>query len=1056
MILKSKNKIAIAFLIGVASLCVERSYASEAEQGTQIASVDQSVLQDFVTNMRNSYSRANKFLQDAGIEKKPLDLRGLPDGEILILNFRIKDSVRLDGDVLAEIVDNDLYLSMRDLIKVLEFPITYDAQTQNFSGWYIRENRIFELDNAAGIVRSDGVDFSFNDKVLRRDDDVYVAFRTLQAWFGLDLEPNIGDQAIALDANPPLPVMERIARRNFKKRQNNRKPPELPRGDDGYKLIDVPQADVSTFTFIRKPENSDVVRGQNVNIRTSGEFAYGALSTNISGNNEDQIVNARVTYLQESAFPEVLGPLKARRFELGDVQPTRVPITGSASPETGVRITNLDPLVRQTSPTTQISGYIFPGWDVELYRENSLLSFVETDQNGFYSFDNVRLFSDRNFFRVVAYGPQGEVREETVSVPFDRTREATSGNIYDVSLSLQNRQFYNQFESADPDRNSPHFVGFFETPLTDKTALQLGARYREENEEQKAYVSAGVSTALGETLINADFATDEKGELASDVVLTRQFGPHNFRADLGLATDEYTPGGNSNLVEVFSNRYALEGPAPLKFGSNPRYSVSANYSETSDGENFYDANLNFNTTYNRLGLNQSFLYSDASNDDEGAGLNSISSVTGSVGRNTFRGLANFEWRPSRELESLFASWRRRISPDLDSELQVGRTLDTDLTTLSAQLNYRPDYATITPRFRYDSDGNVEATLSSRFGITKNPDGVKFSRDFVTTTGSINAFVYLDANGNDQFDDGDEPVVDALVRTPQNAGGAKTNENGVAFIERLRPNIVTDVFVETGTLSDPFWIPAKASGVSIMPRTGTNVTVNLPVHNAGELDGTVYARSADWRSKPLRSVSLLLQSEDGKIEQRSVSANDGFYLFSLIPPGRYALSVADSGLPPDVRRPRPQFIEIGYDGTTIFGNDIILDAGERDVPSAILAGLDDYKAQHPHIDFSNKNFEIALNLGAYKSRLMTSFMWYRMKTRYAEILRGTSLYVPPSQSYALPQTGEHILRVGLESEDLDDAYNRCRALVARDFYCKVEIYPTAREKQVAEKYAAAVR
>ena len=78
------------------------------------------------------------------------------------------------------------------------------------------------------------------------------------------------------------------------------------------------------------------------------------------------------------------------------------------------------------------------------------------------------------------------------------------------------------------------------------------------------------------------------------------------------------------------------------------------------------------------------------------------------------------------------------------------------------------------------------------------------------------------------------------------------------------------------------------------------------------------------------------------------------------------------------------------------------------------------------------------------------MWYRMKTRYGEILRDTKLYVPPSQSYALPKTGEHTLRVGLKSENLDDAYNRCRALVARDFYCKVEIYPTAKK----QKFAAA--
>ncbi|MGD1880741.1 MAG: hypothetical protein ACFB11_00265, partial [Paracoccaceae bacterium] len=156
----------------------------------------------------------------------------------------------------------------------------------------------------------------------------------------------------------------------------------------------------------------------------------------------------------------------------------------------------------------------------------------------------------------------------------------------------------------------------------------------------------------------------------------------------------------------------------------------------------------------------------------------------------------------------------------------------------------------------------------------------------------------------------------------------------------------------------------------------------------------------------------------------------------------------AGLPSNMRRQRPQFVEIGYEGTTLFGNDIFVEADTPDIPSGILANLDDYRAQHPHINFDQSDYKIALNLGSYKSRLLTSFMWYRLKTRYAQILEGTQIYVPPSQSYALPKTGEHILRVGLMNENLDDAYNRCKALVARGLYCKVEVYPTAKQQKMA--------
>jgi len=1020
--------------------------ASESVQQRPV--IEQSVLKDFVNRMRNSYARANVFLSEAGLEDEVLNLRGLPDGEILILEIRLPENVILDGTVLAEIQNRQIYVSMRDMISVLEFPIEYDNETQNFSGWYVRENRSFDFDKATGIVRANDKQYNVGSNALYRDDDVFVLFSDLESWFNLELKPNIELQQVKLDANPPLPVMERIARRKSKFRNNVKPKASLPRGEDGYGVLSFPQIDVSTRTDFRKPENGKSDTRRSLNVRTAGEFAYGALETSVSANDEDQITNARVTYLQESADPELLGSLKARRFELGDIEPTRLPITGNAAPETGVRITNADPFFNQTLPTTRISGYVFPGWDIELYRENALLAFVETDENGYYSFDDVRLFLDRNLFRVVAYGPQGEVREENVNVPYDANRAAKDKNVYDVSVSLQNRNFYNKFDSVDEDANTPHFVGFFETPLTGSTALRLGARYREEDNEHKAYASAGLSSSYLGTLVNATVATDEQAELGAEFVATRRLGAHNFRTELDLATENYNPGQFDRPVEVFANRYALEGPVPFQIGKSPRYATSFSYGENSEGVSNYNGRLNFNTTHNRLGFNQSFLYTGSSSIAEDR-ISSQSSITGSSGRNTYRGSANYNIRPDSGLEGLFASWRRRISPELESQLEYGYTLDTDVSRLSGQLNWRPETTTITPRFSYDSVGNFEATLNTRFGITRNPDpgDFVFTRDFVTGNGTANVFVFLDKDGDKVFNGEDEPLPNTTVSAPQNGGSAETAENGVAFLSSLRPNIITDVFVEQGSLEDPFWI-AGDEGVSIMPRTGTNVRIEIPVHNSGEIDGTVYAKYADGSSKPLRQISLNLYNEDGEIEQASKAGPDGFYLFSLVPPGRYALSVADAGLPKNILRPRPQFVEIGYDGTMLFGNDIFLEAGKRDIPNEILANLDDYKAQHPHIDFTNNDHKIALNLGQYKSRLLTSFMWYRLKTRYASIFNGTKLYVPPSQSYALPKTGEHILRVGLDSENLDDAYSRCRALVARDFYCKVEIYPTAKQQKFA--------
>ena len=1013
---------------------------------------DQRMVANFLARMKNGYARANAFMNQANISDDRVDLRGLPDGELLIMNFKLKENIPLEGTVFGQIQNRQIYLSLNDMISLLNFPISYDRGQKRYSGWFVRENRLFDYDIASDLVRAAGQEFNIlDDHVLIREDEVYVARAVLENWFDLTLEPNIGDQFVLLDADPPLPVMERLKRRNSQERNNSRLFAKLPRGEDDYDLIAFPKVDVNTRSTYRNLENSDPDKELFFNVRTSGDLAYGNLTTNISGDKDNNITNARVTYSREADSPELLGGLKARRFEVGDIQPTRIPILGSALPELGARITNVDPLRSVSLPSTQITGYILPGWDVELYRDNSLLRFVETDDNGYYSFDNIQLFSSRNAFRVVAYGPQGEVREENVSIPYDPQRNADDSGIYDVSVSLQNRQTYSQFDSLDDDEDTPHVVGFYETPIGQRSALQLGGRYRQEDEEHKVYASAGVSTSLGGALVNASVASDEEGEWASELVYTKQFGPHNFRSDLDFASDEYDPGQNRSVVQTFSNRYSLEGPLPVPIGEKPRYGMSFNYAEDSDGDDNTAGRLNFNTTYKRLGFNQSLLYSNASSREDETIINSNSAISGSVGKDTYRFLANYQFKPQNELDSLFASWRRRISSELETQLEVGHTLDTDITRLAGQLNWRPDYVTISPRFSYDSDGNIAGTINTRFGVSRNSVSGDFelSRDFLTTTGSVDAFVFLDKNGNRVFDGEDEPIPDAGVLTPQNGSGGKTDENGAVTIKQLRPNILTDVYVDQSTLTDPYWIAVK-DGVSIMPREGTNVRLDIPVQVSGEIDGSVYVRVQSNALQPLRDVRLALYNEDGEIEQSARTSSDGFYLFSLVPPGRYALSIVpDSVLPDDVSRPRPQFLEIGYDGTTIFANDVILEAGKTDIPTAILANMDDYKANHPHIDFSNSNNRIVLNLGAYKSRLLMSFMWYRLNTRYAQIFEGTSLYVPPSQSYASPRTGQHVLRAGLLNEDLDDAYRRCQGLVARGFSCTVEVYPALDQQKMAK-------
>ncbi len=983
---------------------------------------NQKIADEFLKRIGKGFDQADTFMEETGILEKELDLRGMPDGEILIFDIVIPPRLKVEGNVFAEISGDTVLISLRDLISVLEFPIEYDADTRTFSGWYLSESKRYVFDFDSGLITSNGTEFKLPQNAIILDEDVMAPIDTIEEWFGMDIDTDIATQRLILDPDIAFPATKRFERRKKSFTRNNREPASLPRYDtEDYDWIDVPVADITTRTRYREAKNRDTELETFANVRTAGEFMKGALTTNSAFNDEDGLFSARVTYLQESADPELLGSLKARRFEVGDLTPTRLPITGNASPETGIRITNRDPLVNFTLPSTRIEGYYFPNWDIELYRNNSLVSFQETDQEGYYAFENVSLFSDRNFFRIVAYGPQGEVREEVINIPYDRNKLAESGAIYDLSLTFQDRQFYLQNERESEDQNTPHLVGFYEIPILEQSALRLGGRYRQEDGDDKAYASAALSTSYKEALINAGVATDEQGEAKTELSATRQFGFHRARADLDVSTDGYDPDGDGDIVTVFSNRYSFEGPLNIDFGISPRYAANFRYDVNSNNDAIRSGNVTVNTQFNRFGFNQDLDFVDSDLQEDGAEYGGTSAITGYYGRSLFRGLAQYDFKPDTDLELLSAFWKYRFNNTLDSQLDINHSFQDDETTrYSGQLNWRLDEAIITPRVSYGSDGDFETTLNTRFSLAQEPvsGDLIMTRDTLTNFGTLSALVYLDKDGNYEFDGDDEPIDNARIIAPQNSGGGFTNADGLAYLTRFRPSLVTDIYLDNSSLSDPFWI-SGTKGHSVMPRTGNNIYMEFPVHFSGEVDGTAYKKYADGRTEPLSNIGIALYNMYGEMEQKTLTGPDGFYLFSLIPPGKYYLDVTSKSVGKNFGRPLPKMLEIDYDGTILYAQDIILVENTPDVPFKFKSSTDSEDNQQ----------RIALNLGEFESPLMSAYTWRKLSKNFSYYLGGGQKI----------DSDDNTLRVLLPENTLSSGYQRCSGLVKGGEVCEVEIY-----------------
>lgn len=1004
-----------------------------------------SLARDFVKRISAGFKRANEQM---GMNTPGNnDVSNLADGEVLLFQVRITKKLHLDTPLMGEVRNGQVMLSFRDFINILEFPIDFDGETGKATGWYIRQNKTFNLDLASRSVQTDKGTFSLPQTMVLEENDLFVTASQLQSWFGIKVEPIASNLDLFVESTPPLPILERIERKNFKSSDNRVAPPSLPRMPENRQAIDFPFIDVATTSSYRKEgRNNNTTNNHQASVMTSGDFAYGTLTTQSQLNDQDKLSNFRANYKRESDKAELLGPLKARRYELGDLTTARLPI-GNTNLEQGTRITNTNAVRNYLQPSTDIIGTIFPGWDVELYRDNQLLSVQSAGDDGTYRFTNVDLFSSDNNFRVVMYGPQGETREETIYIPVDNERLSSAEGVYDVSLTRQETQTYSKRDFDDEDKGTAHLTALYEKPINQKTAVIAGLDSREREGERISTLQAGVSTTLAQTLLNLNTAIDNNSETAVELTARRDFGKHRLRNELGIYSEGYDVDKNDFGRETFQNTFGIEGPLPFLDQENTKttYNMTANYSQLASDGTATNLNAGINTYLNNIALGQSFNYSNikADNGFSHDSLHSVTTATGTLHGYRLRLLTDYEMKPDSNLDRVTLGLQKRVSPDVETGFDLEHRMEPRLTTASTYVNWDTGYGRLSPSLSYNSDNDVTAMMNTRFGIARDPQSGKI-RSFDTHnsySGGVSAFVYLDKNGDSLFNEGDEPLPDVTVAAPHNGGRMATDEEGYAFFRRMQPMRLTDVYIEQDSLQDPAWVPGY-EGASTLPREGYVTALQFPIHISGEIDGTVYASEGDGGRQALRGTTLTLYNIKNGKTSTTTTESDGFYVFSQIPPGDYYLNVEAASLSrKDVLQPPPQKISIGYNGTMMYSNDIILQAGHSNVPIAFIKDAHEITADADIL----ANSTVLINLGSYKSRMLMGLHWFKIRSTFPSLFRNARMVEKPSESFAALKTGKHALRIIAENNDLIAARELCLQLTSRKINCGVEIITNTPQK-----------
>ncbi len=939
-------------------------------------------------------------------------LSQIPDGEILILR-PLAGELLYDLDIMAIKQKEGIFLSFYDFISVFEFPITYDSESHDAFGWFLREDWNFSLnyDEKQVISKEKVIPISEQD-IYMDGTELYVKESAMEEWFNMAYDVDLSQQYIKIYSDYPLPQVAQYSRQKREEQKaRNARFARLPRKDVKYDNFDINLADLTLRSAISMPGDGDLTKRNSASLALEGETLQHSAYLLANTDNQEGLNTVIARIKKESDEPDLLGPLKARSYTIGDANTAEIPLTGFTGQELGVNISN-NPLQNSDFETTQIEGDALPGWDVELYRNGGLVSSVTVDNTGRYLFENIQLFGGDNTFELFFYGPQGEIRTDNVNIPVSQALLSTQDKTYEFSASLSDKRTYRSQEEDDPDYGTAHISGRYNFFLGDALSY-AGFRSRQVNDENKMFLAAGVTKIIGPTIVDVNTAVDNDGEAAAEIIGRAEILGWDTALSNEFRTDEFTT-DESTDPQVINTSLNLNRKIIPPVGDRANIAARFSHIETASGTTTDQQRLNYSHNFGRLNISNTFLNEQRTGLDDR--MSDTLAMRYNYGKYLLRGGVTYDIKPDSEVDRYFSQINYRPTSKLNADLSIDHQPFLDLTEGRLNVSYIHDKVRISPYLSVDTDNDVIAGLNLNSSLIHDDryDAPIITSDRLIGKGLVSTFVFHDKDGDMVFNNDDEALPEVIVESVNVKRRETTDEQGRALIKNLPEATVTDIQIDASTLPDPYMIPAF-DGNSIFPRGGDIINMDFPVHLAGEIDGTVTVKNQDESYDRVRLMEIQLIPMSGNKEIKTAkTAGDGFFVFSQVPPGDYLLTPSYEDLKArELGQPTPQRVSIGYDGTVLYGQNIEL---SKSIPPT------------PFKSNANGSGTYVLNIGKQGVSKLSSLIGKLMTRRTAT----------PLMRDLTPVDGDAgQKRYTTPTGTLKESFERCQMLIQNNTPCEIE-------------------
>lgn len=782
------------------------------------------------------------------------------------------------GDyLLAESVstyrsDDRWFVHFSSFLSAVEFPIRRSERT--WTGWFRRESNRFEWN----------MDEADAHSFLENPDGTFVAVDLLSDWFGVELTADPRSQVIVLTSDEPLPFQQRLAREAAKRRH---RPAEHDDFDvaipDQYRWATVPLVDVASSYRVQESDGTKSSSSQ-----TSLTMGMDLLkhSVRYSGSSGDGGEQSRLTIERRALVDGDRIGLGIDQYAFGDVVETGANLVNSGGRGKGFIIERQPSSNAGAQGRVTITGEGPPGWDVELYRNESLITFGTVEPDGRFVFPDQETVYGENIFLVKLFGPQGEVREQRQNL--------WGGGIQlepgDYSFHVSRIDFTEDF--LDGERE-----GIASLPAEETTTLHLARAVAKELQLGAGYTQARVASSDRDgTFSDSDYVTLDgrmniaEGLLLGELVDQRQRGSAwsltwltGFRGNNVALSHQafddfespYTV-GRADLDAL--SELTLSGP--LEIAGLHAYTLRLSRQQRSDGA--VDLRV-----FNRLGAQWGPI--NVANDLDvlrvGNGDQLVQGslrLTGRWNRLSLRGQLDYDPTIAPLLNQVSATLSWNAARDLYYALSAHRNMRNDrLLYVENTLTARVGRVDLSFSLQTSSDDfwAVGLTVGTSFGA----DETRSSFAGLAHTGRATLNFFIDSNNNGVRDPGEAPVPWASYGEQP----APESASGRVRLEAVPSNLPIQIDSSDFRFNDPFLV-ARDESYELYTHPGSDVTANIPVINTADVEGHLYP--VPGRESSVRGLSVVLYDAAGNPVASTRSEFDGYYSFHGIPVGDYELVV----------------------------------------------------------------------------------------------------------------------------------------------------------------------